>query len=99
MNIYSQLLDHPLALDARIAIYRREATGDRIPHWGMHRYPLQYVARWRIKNGEEILFRPIRPDDEPLMVNFHKTLSEQSVYPRYFHTENLRTSGARAADS
>ena len=89
MNIYSQLLDHPLELDARIAIYRREATGDRIPHWGMHRYPLQYVARWRIKNGEEILFRPIRPDDEPLMVNFHETLSEQSVYPRYFHMENL----------
>jgi len=42
-----------------------------------------------MKNGEEILFRPIRPDDEPLMVNFHKTLSEQSVYLRYFHMENL----------
>jgi len=42
-----------------------------------------------MRNGEEILFRPIRPDDEPLMVNFHKTLSEQSVYLRYFHMENL----------
>jgi acetyltransferase len=89
MHIYSQLLDHPLALDARIAIYRREAAGERIPHWGVHRYPLQYVSRWRMKNGEEILFRPIRPDDEPLMVNFHKTLSEQSVYLRYFHMEKL----------
>jgi acetyltransferase len=89
MHTYSRLLDHPLALDARIAIYRREATGDRIPHWGVHRYPAQYVSRWRMKNGKEILFRSIRPDDEPLMVNFHKTLSEQSVYLRYFHMENL----------
>lgn len=89
MHIYSQLLDHPLALDARIAIYRRGAAGYRIPHWGIHRYPAQYVSRWRMKNGEEILFRPIRPDDEPLMANFHKTLSENSVYLRYFHMESL----------
>jgi acetyltransferase len=91
MHIYSKLLDHPLALDARIAIYRREAAGYRIPHWGIHRYPAQYVSRWRMKNGEEILFRPIRPEDEPLMVEFHKTLSEQSVYLRYRRPESLRT--------
>jgi acetyltransferase len=42
-----------------------------------------------MKNGEEILFRPIRPDDEPLMLNFHKTFSELSDYLRYFHPENL----------
>jgi acetyltransferase len=89
MYTYSRLLDDPLALDARIAIYRREAAGDRIPHWGIHKYPAQYVSRWRMKNGEEILIRPIRADDESLMVNFHKTLSEQSVYLRYFHMENL----------
>jgi acetyltransferase len=89
MHIYSRLLEHPLALDARLAIYRGAAAGYRVPHWGIHRYPLQYVARWKMKNGEEILFRPVRPDDEPLMVNFHKTLSGQSVYLRYFHMENL----------
>jgi acetyltransferase len=27
--------------------------------------------------------RPIRPEDEPRMVRFHETLSEQSVYYRY----------------
>jgi acetyltransferase len=42
-----------------------------------------------MKDGEKISIRPIRPDDEPLMVNFHKTLSEKSVYLRYFHMENL----------
>ena len=28
--------------------------------------------------------RPIRPDDEPLMVDFHHQLSDVSVYMRYF---------------
>jgi acetyltransferase len=33
--------------------------------------------------------RPIRPEDEPLMARFHATLSDQSVYYRYFHYLNL----------
>jgi acetyltransferase len=33
--------------------------------------------------------RPIRPEDEPLMVKFHASLSEQSVYMRYFHMLGL----------
>ncbi len=37
----------------------------------------------------EILIRPIRPEDEPLMVRFHGTLSERSVYLRYFHLSSL----------
>jgi len=30
-----------------------------------------------------------RPEDEPAMVRFHETLSERSVYLRYFHLMNL----------
>jgi acetyltransferase len=89
MHTNSLLAEHRLALNARIAIYKRAAASDRLPGLAIHSYPAQYISRWRMKNGEEILFRPIRPDDEPLMVNFHKTLSEQSVYLRYFHMENL----------
>ena len=36
-----------------------------------------------------MLIRPIRPNDEPLLVRFHATLSEHSVYLRYFHMMNL----------
>jgi acetyltransferase len=89
MPTNSVLAEHSLAPDARIAIYKRAAADNRLPGLAIHLYPAQYVSRWRMKNGEEILFRPIRPDDEPLMVNFHRTLSEQSVYLRYFHMENL----------
>lgn len=38
-----------------------------------------------MRDGTPISIRPIRPDDEPLMVVFHTTLSDQSVYLRYFH--------------
>src|ERR1700747_2919021 len=52
-------------------------------------YPTQYVGRWTTKDGTPVTIRPIRPEDEPLMVKFHGTLSEQSVYLRYFHMEKL----------
>lgn len=52
-------------------------------------YPVQYVKPWRLDDGMEILIRPIRPGDEPLMVRFHGTLSERSVYLRYFHLSSL----------
>lgn len=89
MHTYSHLLEHPLALDAQLAIYRRDAAGDRHPHSEIHFYPARYTSRWKMRNGEEILLRPIRPQDEPLMIQFHGTLSDQSVYLRYFHMEDL----------
>ena len=42
-----------------------------------------------MKDGAEVIIRPIRPEDEPLMVKFHETLSERSVYLRYFHLMKL----------
>jgi acetyltransferase len=42
-----------------------------------------------MKDGTEATVRPIRPEDEPLVVRFHETLSERSVYFRYFHMMNL----------
>jgi acetyltransferase len=39
--------------------------------------------------GRPSRIRPIRPEDEPLMVDFHETLSEHTVYMRYFRALNL----------
>jgi acetyltransferase len=50
---------------------------------------VQYVGTWTTKDGTRVNIRPIRPEDEPLMVAFHKRLSERSVYFRYFHLLNL----------
>ena len=42
-----------------------------------------------MKNGEEVTFRPIRPEDEPLLIKLHKALSERTVYLRYFQPLKL----------
>ena len=42
-----------------------------------------------MKNGTSVLLRPIRPEDEPLIVKFHQTLSDRSVYLRYFYSLSL----------
>lgn len=42
-----------------------------------------------MKDGTQVTIRPIRPEDEPLMVKFHGTLSDRSVYLRYFCSLSL----------
>jgi acetyltransferase len=52
-------------------------------------YPTRYVSPWQMKTGEAVIIRPIRPEDEPALARFHETLSDRSVYLRYFHMEKL----------
>jgi acetyltransferase len=42
-----------------------------------------------MKNGEDVVIRPIRPEDEPEMVRFHETLSDRTVYLRYLQLLKL----------
>jgi acetyltransferase len=42
-----------------------------------------------LRDGSPVTIRPIRPEDEPLMVSFHETLSEQTVEMRYFGPQKL----------
>src|SRR5947207_12103961 len=42
-----------------------------------------------MKGGIEVTIRPIRAEDEPLMITFHKTLSDRTVYLRYFSSLSL----------
>ena len=62
-----------------------------MPRPAIRPYPSQYVSEWRMKDGTPVTIRPIRPEDEPLMVQFHTTLSERSVYLRYFCSLSLST--------
>jgi acetyltransferase len=63
----------------------------QLPRATIRPYPIQYVWEWRLKDGTPVTIRPIRPEDEPLMVQFHTTLSERSVYLRYFCSLSLST--------
>jgi acetyltransferase len=55
-----------------------------LPERAARPYPRQYVQPWTTKDGVEVIIRPIRPQDEPLVVKFHASLSDQSIYYRYF---------------
>jgi len=72
-----------VALDARIVLHGREVPPERLPRSAIRPYPVEYVGSAKLKNGETVAIRPIRPEDEPKMVRFHGTLSEESVYNRY----------------
>ncbi|QHG14923.1 bifunctional acetate--CoA ligase family protein/GNAT family N-acetyltransferase [Nostoc sp. ATCC 53789] len=80
-----------IALDARIILHEPDVKKDQLPKLAIRPYPTQYVSKWTMKDGTPVTIRPIRPEDEPLMVQFHKTLSEQSVYFRYFHLIKLQS--------
>lgn len=84
-----------LALDARVALHPVGVTDS--PRTAIRPYPVQYVQPWRFEDGAEVLIRPIRPEDERLMIGFHAKLSEKSIYQRYFHllTLDQRTSHER----
>src|ERR1700730_8857686 len=49
------------------------------------------VSQFTMKDGTDVSLRPIRPDDEPLMAQFHQTLSGRSVYMRYFYSLSLKS--------
>ena len=78
-----------IALDARVVVHPQEMTADKLPKLAIRPYPIQYVRHEELKDGTKVTIRPIRPEDEPAMVTFHESLSDRSVYFRYFHMLNL----------
>ena len=77
------------ALDGRVVLHDPKTPEDQLPRPAIRPYPMQYVMPWKLKNKAPIMIRPIRPEDEPAIVRFHETLSEESVYHRYFAALNL----------
>ena len=74
-----------LALDARVIVHGPDFRVSDLPRLAIRPYPTQYITPWTAKDGTQMVLRPIRPEDEPLLVKFHGTLSDRSVSLRYFH--------------
>ena len=72
-----------LALDARIVIAPRVPSADRYGHMAIHPYPAHLVTRWQLPGGNDVIIRPIRPEDAELTQGFVKSLSEESRYFRF----------------
>jgi acetyltransferase len=79
--------DGLLALDARVVLHPADLKA--APRLAIRPYPTQYVQPWTLPDGTQLLIRPIRPEDEPMIARFHQHLSERSVYLRYFHLMDL----------
>ena len=86
-----------VALDARVVLHGPEVREEDRPRTAIRPYPVQYLQLWTMKNGDLVVIRPIRPEDEPLVIQLHQGLSERTVYLRYFQPLKLsqRTSHER----
>ncbi len=72
-------------LDARIVIDKNTLEPPSpYSHLVITPYPTRYVTPWRLKDGTEVILRPIRPEDEPLEHEMLTTLSEETLRGRFF---------------
>lgn len=78
-----------VALDARILLHSPDQREEDLPRAVIRPYPAEYIRKWKV-GKTPVTIRPIRPEDEPLMIEFHKTLSDHSVYLRYFGVLTLK---------
>ncbi len=81
--------DGLVALDGRVVLQDPAVTLDSLPPLAIRPYPIEYIGSIKLKNGTPVVLKPIRPEDEPLIVAFHKELSELSVRQRYFSFVDL----------
>ncbi len=72
-----------LALDARIVVAPRVPSADRYGHMAIHPYPTHLVTHWQLPDGQDVVIRPIRPEDAELTRDFVKSLSEETKYFRF----------------
>lgn len=73
------------AVDARIVIDESVLAGmpDK-PHLVITPYPTRYVEPWRLNDGTEVILRPIKSEDEPMIGEMLATVSEQTLRFRFF---------------
>jgi acetyltransferase len=88
-----------IAVAGRCELHPNNLAAHELPRLAIRPYPVQYVSSWTMKNGQQVIIRPIRAEDEPLMVKFHQGLSDHSIYLRYFQHVKLsaRTAHERLA--
>ncbi len=73
-------------LDARITIDKDKVFKKLEPHEHLviSPYPKKYENPWKLKNGQEVLLRPIKPEDEPMWLEMFQSFSEESIRYRFF---------------
>jgi acetyltransferase len=77
--------DGAVALDARAVVDRETLGRPQKPfaHLALRPYPEEFVERARMRDGTEVLLRPIKPEDEPLWLALLGSCSRESIYSRF----------------
>jgi acetyltransferase len=75
-----------IALDARMVVDKELVSKELPPHGHLiiSPYPKKYEWQWTLKDGRQVLLRPIRPEDEPLESELWKTFSDETQRFRFF---------------
>jgi len=76
-----------ITVDARVAVTplepaRHGPSGH--PRFAIRPYPEEWERRARLREGTEILVRPVRPEDEPLYGPFFAAVTQQDLRLRFF---------------
>ncbi|MFZ5450789.1 MAG: GNAT family N-acetyltransferase [Thermodesulfobacteriota bacterium] len=71
-----------VAVDAHITMEPSTVPAPR--HLIISPYPNQYESHWLLRDGTPILLRPMKPEDEPLVLDFLHKCSDETIYFRYF---------------
>ena len=79
-----------IALDARVVLHDPGTPESALPRLAIRPYPLQYAGTWQAADGSDFDIRPIRPEDEPMIVGFHENLSDKTVLGRYLEDLGLK---------
>ena len=77
-NLY--VADARILLDLAAPSYANQPY----PHLVIIPYPTRYITPWVLKDGREVTIRPIRPEDEPMELEFVRGLSEETSRRRFF---------------
>ena len=78
--------DGVIAVDARIAVARREPLhkGPGHPRFAVAPYPTEWQRRLTLADGTPILVRPVRAEDEPMFAAFFTKVSTDDLRLRFF---------------
>lgn len=75
-----------VAVDARIVVDWPKVSEDPYDHLAIHPYPAHLVHNVQLKDGTDIVIRPIRPEDAESEAKFVRNLSTESKYFRFMNT-------------
>jgi acetyltransferase len=75
-----------VVLDAKVVLDKKVIGREVKPyaHLVISPYPKEYITEFKMKNGQKVIMRPIRPEDEPLEAEMFKTFSPQTQRHRFF---------------